>query len=258
MKNIKLTLLKFAPIVLVLILVGWGMSSVAEDDIKSATANFSVLGIVSDISENDIEIKDAKGSDKSGKTSYDLNIDHLESMQTSAYIPLNFTDIKVGDKIIAQGLTNGNTFFIKRIISFTSTPTPVDLEVASTTVATSTATTTELSEDISTTTATTSNTVDSIESVSTTTTDDMSTSTIISDIVATTSTSTTEESASTTTSVLETVVDVVEQIVDIVTDTVQGIVDVVVGNDAPADVQNNISNDTPIVIPENTPVNTTE
>jgi hypothetical protein len=54
------------------------------------------------------------------------------------------------------------------------------------------------------------------------------------------------------------VVDVVEQIVDIVTDTVQGIVDVVVGNDAPADVQNDTQTDILLIIPENPPVNAIE
>jgi hypothetical protein len=119
-KIVKHKLFKLNSVFILILFLGWSMSSVADDDIKSATNNFSAMGLVSQISDNTLEIKEAKGSDKSGKTEYDLNIENLEKIETGKNEVLNFSDIKEGDKVIVQGLTNGSTFFVKRIISFTS------------------------------------------------------------------------------------------------------------------------------------------
>lgn len=255
MKNMKSGLLKFIPVVIVIALLGWGISSRATDDIKSATANFSVLGTVSEISEDGISISDAKGSDKSGKTTYELNISHLEAMEMNTYVPLNFTDIKVGDRIIAQGLTNGDTFFIKRIISFTSTPTPVIPDE----IATSTATTTD---EFASSTATTTD--DTASSTATTTEEVAASSTPSSgsevpaatttEEVATTSSTSTEEVATSTPSIAETITDAIEQVIDTVTDTIQDVVDAVTGGgDTPA--ADPVPEPAPVVIPtvENVP-----
>lgn len=198
-------------ILTIVLALGWGMSISATDDIKSANVNFSAIGVISDISSDKMTITQAKASDKSGKTEYNLNIEHVEAMETNTYIPLNFTDIKIGDKIIAQGLTNGNTFFIKRIISFTSIPTPIEPKVA-----TSTATTTEevvaTSSASSTVTEGISSTSPSVES---------GTSTIE---------STTTEETATSTTIISTVTQVVENIINTVTETVQNVVDTVTGS----------------------------
>lgn len=249
MKNVKSTLLKFLPLVIIFILSGWGIASVATGDIKTANENFSALGMVSEISENGLSIKDAKGSDKSRKTSYNLNLDYLESIETSAYIPLNFSDIKIGDKIISQGLTNGNTYFIKRIISFTSTPTPIEVNgdlatstiTAATTTDVSTTTSTTTTEadaaDVSTTTTFTppaSGTEQSSENISSTSETVVSKDVQISSSTASTteyvSTTTDTQIATTTDSIIDVVSDIIEEIINTVTDTIQNAVDTITNN----------------------------
>lgn len=243
LKNaVKNDFIKFISIVIVVVLMGYGIVSSAIEDTKPITVNFSVLGIVSNISDDGLKIEDAKGSDRSGKTTYNLNIENLTKLETDKNVPINYTDIKVGDKIIAQGLTNGSTYFIKRVISFTS----VSTVVATTTeeFATSTATTTE--EVVTTVSATTSTDDISVDILSTTTEVVLSTSTdkpidgvsipISTLIDNSTSTeiintsTTTEETSTSTNSVIETVANVLEDIINTVTDTIQDAVDTVTGN----------------------------
>lgn len=209
------------------VLLGWGISSLAGDDIKSATNNFSAIGFVSEISENTLKIQEAKGSDKSGKTNYNLNIENLQTIETNKKIPLNLVDIKEGDQIIVQGLTNGSTFFVKRIISFTSTPTPVlntkdevdesePSETSTSSVSTSTTiseNTTSNSDEIAATSTTPA--VDESEPFETTSTSTVSTSTIISTIIEEiVSTSTLETETSVIDTIIETIVDVVEDVLN--------------------------------------------
>lgn len=237
-KIIKHKLFKISITFVVVLLLGWGISSVADDNIKSATNNFSAMGLVSEISDDSLKISDAKGSDKSGNTVYDLNIENLEKIQTNKNELLNFTDIKEGDKIIVQGLTNGSTFFIKRIISFTSVSTFVATSTATTTddvLATSTATTTDVV--VATTTATTTD-----ELVASSTTEILDTATTSSTSTDTIGTTTTATTATTTDTTATTVI---ESIVDTVKEVIENIVEAVTGDTATS---------TPIIPTENAPI----
>jgi hypothetical protein len=202
-RSFKVEMIKMLSVIVIVTAIGFGISNAddlnpfLENNIEAATENFSVLGTVSEITDDKITLVDAKGSDESDKTNYNLNINNLEKVETSSYEPLIITDIKVGDKIIAQGLTDGETFFIKRIVSFsTFTLTP---EVATTTPDVATSTT-----DIATTTY---------------------------------ETSTTTEEATTTPTIIEQVGDVVEDIIETVTEVVESVVDAVTGDTPPEEEQ---------------------
>ena len=126
-------------IIIITIFLGWGISNATDsNDIKTATTNFSVLGTVSEMSGVELTVNDAKGSDNPNVASYKLNLEYLKIVETNNYSPLSIGDIKVGDKIIAQGLTNGSTFFIKRVVSFSSTA-HTDTATSTSTESTSTA-----------------------------------------------------------------------------------------------------------------------
>lgn len=275
LKNeIKLDSIKTLFAAVIIALLGWGVSSSAVDDIKSATINFNVIGVVSDISDKKITVNDAKGSNSSSDNIYDLNLDYLSQIETSTYIPLNFSDIKVGDKIIAQGLTNNSQFFIKRIISFDSVATPVVVKDTATTttmndvvIATTTDVgTSTLTEDIidSSTKGSSSDTVsegkastsESTPIIADTTTEPVSTSTPIVDNISTTTTTT----ATTTDSIVNTITDTISDVIDAVVDVVQTVVDTVVGSpvsetgETPSQdvtLQGLIDNSSPVTISNN-------
>ena len=101
---------KIFSIAILIFSLGWGMSSIATDDISSAHNNFSASGIISNISEDEINIEQASGSDKSTDTSYNLNIKYVKKVETNEYVALQLSNLKIGDKIIVQGLTNGSSF----------------------------------------------------------------------------------------------------------------------------------------------------
>lgn len=235
-RSFKVEMIKMLSIITVVSILGWGISHAdnlnpfSDTGIETATQNFSALGNVSEITESSITLIDAKGSDKSGNTTYTLNISHLEKVETSAYTPLIITDIKVGDKIIAQGLTDGTTFFIKRIVSFSSDVKP--LEVATTTVDVATSTASTTTDTASTTTDTASSTNETSSNESSTTTPEVIIATTT-EVATTTETSTTTEEATTTPTIIETVGGVVQDVIDAVTNVVQTVVDTVTGNTEP-------------------------
>ena len=248
LKNeIKLDSIKTFFAVTIIAILGWGVSSSAIDDIKSATINFNAMGIVSEISDKSMTIKDAKGSNSASDTTYDLNLDYLSKIETSSYTPLNHSDVKVGNRIIVQGLTNNSTFFIKRIISFDSIATPVE-EKDDTVLATTTiddvviATTTDvgtstLTEDVikestggssSDTTPVTQAPVDTVI-VSTTTEPVATTTSTSTDPVATT----TSDVSTTTEGIIDTITSTIGDVIDKVVDVVQDVVETVVGSSTP-------------------------
>jgi len=241
-RSFKVEMIKMFSIIAIVSVLGWGISNAdnlnpfLDNGIETATENFSALGIVSKITESKISLIDARGSDKSGNTTYSLDISNLEKVETNSYTPLIITDIKVGDKIIAQGLTNGSTFFIKRIVSFSSA-------IQITEVATTTASTTI--DTASTTTDTASSTTE----VSTTTEDTITTeqSTTTPEVSTTTETSTTTDSSTTTPTIIEQVGDVVQDIIDTVTDVVETVVDTVTGSEPEPPSPEPVVNPEPVI-----------
>ncbi len=223
----------FAVFLLFWVLLSWGISHAVNNDIKSATTNFSATGIVSDVSEFSMTIENAKGSTQSSDGTYNLNLDYLKKVETSDYGPLALTDIKAGDKVVVQGLTNGYAFYIKRIVSFTSVATKADDENATSTATTTTSTTTEVVSPVI-----------PAESTSTATTTTSTTTEVVSPVIPAESTSTattapaaTEETASSTPTIIETITNTVGgavgDVIDKVTEAVQNVVDILNGPDAP-------------------------
>lgn len=51
----------------------WGISNASNNELESATSNFSVLGTVSFVSNDTISIIEAQGSDDEGEDLYNLN-----------------------------------------------------------------------------------------------------------------------------------------------------------------------------------------
>jgi hypothetical protein len=198
-KNLfKIEFIKTLIIVLIVLASTWGITFALNNNIEDATLNFSVLGTVATVSDSTITLIDARGSDDSGKNEYEINIDYLERVETRDYEPLIITDIKPGDTISGQGLTNGSLFFIKRIISFSYMAAETEL-----------ATTTDVL----------------IEEVSTT-----SEEIILNESEATSS----QETSSTTSNsivgaVTDVIGDVVDTVIDTVTDVIGGVIDVITG-----------------------------
>lgn len=213
--NLKTKLIFIGAILLVL---GWGMSITATDNIDSATENFSVIATISEISDTDMKVTDAKGSDASGKTEYDLNIEHVDTVQTEAYEAIFLADLKPGDKIIAQGLTNGSTFFIQRIVSFSTPANPEAEKEASTTEATSTDETATSSPADATSTDSIDGTATS--TAATSTEESATTSTTTEDLSSTTIEEATATDTATTSSAIETITDAITNAVQDIVDTV--------------------------------------
>ena len=227
-KVFKSNIVKFISVLIIIIFLGWGGILSAMDDIKSASNNFSIIGIVSNIKDGEIGVVDAKGSDNSGKTSYDLNTEYIENIQTDTYAPITVSSIKVGDKIIVQGLTNGSRYFAKRIISFSK-----DVIVATTTevvIATTDtingSTTENLNVSSSTTPVGVSDDLNDEVIKSATITSSVDTSTTSTE-TATMDEATTTVGTATSTNIIT---EVVETIKDTVIEIVNNVIDIVTGN----------------------------
>lgn len=228
--SLKTEVLKVLSVIVAVILLGWGISYATNNDIESANANFSVIGVVSDISDSKVSVSEARGSDDKTRDSYDLNITYLDKVETNNYEPLIISDIKVGDKIIAQGLTNGSEFFIKRIVSFTSIPSTVQEPTATSTSEEVASSTEEIpaenkpnSEEQSSGSASDGSNSEPITEPAT------DTSTSSSTEPSNPESATTSEESATSTTVVETVKEVVNEVVNTVTDVVEKIVDTVTG-----------------------------
>ena len=207
-------------IIIVVITLSWGIVNADElnpftPSIEDAKTSFSVIGTVSVIDNTHLIVTNAKGSDDTGESEYNLNIKNLDKVETSKYQTLQLTDLKVGDTVIAQGVTTDSVFFITRIILFSSTPLPVFEEEQTATTTPEEVTSSENTVDVSTTTP---------EQTATTTPDEVTSSEDNVDV----STTTPEQTATTTeTNVATTTQDVVEQVGDLIEEVVAPIVDTI-------------------------------
>lgn len=215
-------------VIFVVLALTWGVSKAMENEIEQATKNFSVIGVVSELSDSSIMITSAQGSNQSNDTVYRLNIEYLEKIETSEYEPRAITDVYIGNTIIAQGLTDNSKFFIKRIVLVPATPLPLLQEPIIEKLATTT-------EDIATTTPETSGepVTDTTEQLPTIETE-----------VSTTSTST--ENVNSSDSIIDTITDVVDDVIIGAIDIIENIVDLVTGTSTP----DNIEESTPEPIPQ--------
>lgn len=140
-------LMKVALSVVIVSIVVWGVSNadekVVEQTSSEAPSSWSALGIVSTVGESSLSLSNGE--------SFDLS--SVAKIETAAYSPLSFSDIKEGDKIILQGTRDGDVKSVSRIISFSDREpaTPIIEEVVATTtdaVATSTDETATTSDEI--------------------------------------------------------------------------------------------------------------
>ncbi len=236
-------ILKLPLIILTVLLLTWGITKATENELQSARDKFNVIGTVSDISTESLSLINARGTNDNTEELYNLNITYLDKVETSTYDPLVQSDIKVGDTLIAQGVTNGSTFFIQRIVLFPQTPLePQDLTATSTDSIIATTT-----EDIATTTQeeTTQDTTGSSDEEQTedtplaTTTEDVASTTeeatttdlliatTTDPVIATTTPEEATSTATTTESIIETITDVVEEVLDTATEVLDVIVDTI-------------------------------
>jgi hypothetical protein len=155
---LKTDLFKIIIVSLIVLPLMWGITSANfAGNIEDASEHFSKLGVITEIDSSSILVE---AKNETPVETYEINVNHLEVIQTEEYESLVFTDLRAGDEIIVQGLTDGKYYFAKRIISFTSNVS-IDFdeiadnppEVASTTAtstdenATSTATSTDETEE---------------------------------------------------------------------------------------------------------------
>ena len=160
-RSLKSNIFLALSVILVASAVIWGITKADILDIPNredmAPQNFSASGIVSNISSlfgTNIIIENAKGSDDSGKTTYSFNLNQIIKIENTEYVTLSVSDIKVGDKIVVQGLIKDtNIIEAYRIISF-ATSTQEKLPEIATSTATTTATSTPETENASSTNAT--------------------------------------------------------------------------------------------------------
>ena len=115
-----------------------------------------LLELLFKVSETTLSI-DTQSSNDSSKTIYTLNTDTVVKIETRNYKPLTLSDIKIGDKVVVQGMENEGNITIKRIISFgiatdidtaTSTATTSDETASTTDTATSTLTIIDTIKDV--------------------------------------------------------------------------------------------------------------
>ena len=123
-RSFRSEILKILLVIAVVLVLTFGISSAVKLDLlnsnKIATArdNFSVIGFVTEIDNDSIVIDSARSTDGSDSTTYNLNLDYLDKLETNDYNPLIIPEIKIGSKVIAQGVTNGSEYFIRRIVYF--------------------------------------------------------------------------------------------------------------------------------------------
>ncbi len=237
-KDVFLTL----SVIFVTSLVIWGITkadTVIQSFSKPQTKNFSVSGIVINIDPTNIYIEQARGSDDEGRTSYTLDISNIKKVETSDYQPITLSDIKVGNKVVAQGQEDGGNITIKRIIYFgtvvpkeeTATTTP---EVATTSenchpvLDTGSSTTSQVCESATGIQEQVSSSTP--EQTSATTSDTESGSSVVPEndnTGASTSISTPDTSTSTST-IIDTVTDIITNTIDTVKDKVTGTIQTVI------------------------------
>jgi hypothetical protein len=85
---------------------------------EQAEQKVSIIGTVSQISNKSITLIGAQASDKTKKSSYTISLLNVEKIETRNYEPITLSSIREGDIVVAQGLTNGSSYFATRIISF--------------------------------------------------------------------------------------------------------------------------------------------
>lgn len=193
---------KVLAVVAIVSFIVWGTSKADNVDTKPKVKNFSVSGIVSDISSTTLSLINTHGTDGASDISRTFDLGGVKRIEDKNHAILALSDIVLNDEVVAQGTITDGFIDIRRIISFglsdaTST--------ATSTIATTTATTTidlaSSTPEISSSTAT-STTATTTDDAFSTTTLDLSTST-----ATTTDVTSTDNTSSTTPDITATTTD---------------------------------------------------
>jgi hypothetical protein len=82
------------------------------------TKSFSVIGFISNVADGRISIERANGSDGRTNDSYSFGLATVSKIETSEYVTLPATLLRVGDQIIVQGTETDGVVTPTRIVSF--------------------------------------------------------------------------------------------------------------------------------------------
>ncbi|MEI6304524.1 MAG: hypothetical protein WCP09_00690 [Candidatus Taylorbacteria bacterium] len=140
-------------IIVVTISVAYGISraqiSTPNIDLDPAQSFTGIYGTVVSMGDDWFSLDNTDGSKYEGVDVFQVDTSKIEKVETNDDSPvsISITDIKVGDKIIARGIINGNRLAAYNVISFSYIKT-AEIEVASS-PATTTATTTASANEIS-------------------------------------------------------------------------------------------------------------
>jgi hypothetical protein len=184
----------------------WGVSKadiMQKSEVASPIENFSISGLVSSVGSL-LSVYNATDGVNLSVTSYTFDASTIEKIETSEYVPLQFSDLQIGDNVIVQGISQDDVLTALRVISFTSTPN-------STTTATTTEPLATTTPEVSTTTDVVSTSTDDVSSSTSTTTPSLidAIENTIQNIIDTISGTTTGASSDATTTVATTTEEII-------------------------------------------------
>lgn len=136
-----LEITKILVVIAIVTTVVWGVSKAQQDTQTAPTPEvktFSVIGLVSTTTPTYFSIDSSDPAVDKPATSYTFDTGSIQKIETSDYLPLQFSDIKLGDKIIVDGVVDNYKMIAQHIVSFTSTPSVDNLASTTPEVATST------------------------------------------------------------------------------------------------------------------------
>jgi hypothetical protein len=147
---IELTKVPIAVIVVGVIV--WGISRadvLVQPESVAVVKTFSVSGLISSVAENNFSIGNVRGFDNADMSSLSFGSASLQTIQTSDSLPLQLSNVQVGDRVVVQGTYIDSDFIAIRLIDFTSMTTAVvSTDATTATIATMTATVAATSTDI--------------------------------------------------------------------------------------------------------------
>jgi hypothetical protein len=85
---------------------------------ENPTKSFSAIGFVSSVADGTLSIEKAKGSDGRNEASYSFGLATVSKIETSEYVAIPASLLRVGDQIIVQGTETDGVVTPTRIVSF--------------------------------------------------------------------------------------------------------------------------------------------
>jgi hypothetical protein len=85
---------------------------------ENPTKSFSAIGFVSGVADGRVSIEKAKGSDGRTDASYSFGLATVSKIETSEYVAIPASLLRVGDQVIVQGTETEGVVTPTRIVSF--------------------------------------------------------------------------------------------------------------------------------------------